>query len=157
VLVHVPGLVLYLHEFSKLLNTNDMNPIYVTEKDFQRLHSLVQVQRQVSGPHTVEALSRELKRAKVVASEEIPGNVVTMNSLVKLKELKSGAEMELTVVYPKDADVSKFKISVLAPVGTSILGCKVGDQVERTDSKKTMVYEVKDVLYQPEAAGDLNL
>lgn len=134
-----------------------MNPIYVTEKDFQRLHNLVQVQRQVSGAHTVEALSRELKRAKVVASEEIPEDVVTMNSLVKLKELKSGAEMELTVVYPKDADVSKFKISVLAPVGTAILGCKVGDQVERPDLKKTVVYEVKEVLYQPEAAGDLNL
>jgi regulator of nucleoside diphosphate kinase len=98
-----------------------------------------------------------LKRAKVVSSEEIPENVVTMNSLVKLKELKSGAEMELTLVYPKDADLSKFKISVLAPVGTSILGCKVGDQVERSDTRNTVVYKVMDVLYQPEAAGDLAL
>ncbi|MBX0335575.1 nucleoside diphosphate kinase regulator [Pontibacter sp. HSC-14F20] len=134
-----------------------MNPIYLTEKDFQRLHSLVQAQRQVSGAHTVEALSQELKRAKVVASEEIPENVVTMNSLVKLNELKSGAQMELTVVYPKDADLSKFKISVLAPVGTAILGCKVGDKVERPGPKGTVVYEVMEVLYQPEAAGNLNL
>ncbi|MBF8963580.1 nucleoside diphosphate kinase regulator [Pontibacter sp. FD36] len=134
-----------------------MNPIYVTEKDLQRLHNLVQVQRQVSGAHSVEALSRELKRAKVVASEEIPENVVTMNSLVKLKELKSGAEMELTVVYPKDADLPNFKISVLAPVGTAILGCKVGDKVERPGPKGTVVYEVLEILYQPEAAGDLAL
>lgn len=134
-----------------------MNPIYVTEKDFQRLHSLVQAQRQVSGAHTVEALSQELKRAKVVASEEIPKDVVTMNSLVKLREIKSGAQMELTVVYPKDADLSKLKISVLAPVGTAILGCKVGDQVERPGSQYSIVYQVEEVVYQPEAAGDLNL
>lgn len=134
-----------------------MNPIYVTEKDLERLHSLVLAQRQVSGAHTVAALGRELKRAKVVASEEIPENVVTMNSLVKLKELKSGAEMELTVVYPKDADLSSFKISVLAPVGTAILGCKVGDQVERPGSKNPVVYQVMQVLYQPEAAGNLHL
>ncbi|MCP2043342.1 nucleoside diphosphate kinase regulator [Pontibacter sp. HSC-36F09] len=134
-----------------------MNPIYLTEKDFQRLHSLVQAQRAISGAHTVEALSQELKQAKVVASEEIPENVVTMNSLVKLTELKSGAQMELTVVYPKDADLSKFKISVLAPVGSAILGCKVGDKVERPGPKGTIVYEIMEVLYQPEAAGNLNL
>lgn len=134
-----------------------MNPIYLTEKDFQRLHSLVQAQRLVSGAHTVGALSQELKRAKVVATEEIPENIVTMNSLVKLKDLKSGSDMELTVVYPKDADLSKYKISVLAPVGTAILGSKVGDKVERPGPKGTIVYEVVEVLYQPEAAGDLYL
>lgn len=134
-----------------------MNPIYLTEKDFQRLHGLIQTQRQLSGAHTVEALSKELKRAKVVASEEIPKDVITMNSLVKLKEMKSGSEMEITIVYPKDANLTSRKISVLAPVGTAVLGCRVGDEVEWPAPQGSVVYRVEEILYQPESAGDLNL
>ncbi|MDX5422270.1 MAG: nucleoside diphosphate kinase regulator [Hymenobacteraceae bacterium] len=135
-----------------------MNTIYLTEKDHQRLHNLVQAQRLVGGAHVVGALSKELKRAKVVASEEIPTDVVTMNSMVKLREAKSASEINITVVYPKDADLSKWKISVLAPLGTAVLGCKIGDTVEWTAPQRgTVTYKVEEILYQPEAAGDLYL
>ncbi|MBB6610660.1 nucleoside diphosphate kinase regulator [Pontibacter sp. Tf4] len=134
-----------------------MNTIYLTEKDYERLHSLVQVQRQSGGAAAVEGLCQELKRAKVVASEEIPKNVVTMNSLVRLKDLKSNGTMEITVVYPKDADLNSRKISVLAPVATAILGCKVGDEIEWPAPKGKLNYVIEEILYQPEAAGDLFL
>lgn len=134
-----------------------MNPIYLTEKDYERLHSLVQVQRQNGGSAAVEGLCKELKRAKVVASEEVPVDVVTMNSFVRLKDLKTGNVMEITVVYPKDADLSTRKVSILAPVATAILGCKVGDEVEWPAPQGMVSYKVEEILYQPEAAGDFYL
>ena len=134
-----------------------MNPIFLTEKDYHRLHHLVQVQRIANGQQAVEALCKELKRAQVVPSEEIPQDVITMNSRVRLKEMKSAAEMEITIVYPKDADLASRKVSVLAPVGTAVLGCKVGDEVKWPVAKGAMTYKVEEIIYQPEAAGDLNL
>ncbi len=134
-----------------------MNTIYLTEKDYERLHSLVQLQRQNGSAAAAEGLCKELKRAKVVASEEVPADVITMNSVVQLKDLKSGNLMEITVVYPKDADLTSRKISVLAPVATAILGCKVGDEVEWPAPQGMLSYKVESIVYQPEAAGDLYL
>ncbi|MHC2991866.1 GreA/GreB family elongation factor [Pontibacter sp. HJ8] len=134
-----------------------MNPIYLTQKDYERLHSVVQIERQTRGPQAVEAISGELKRAKVVASEKIPKDVVTMNSVVRLREMKKGAELEITIVYPKDADLAQRRISVLAAVGTAVLGCKKGDTVEWPAPQGTVIYKVEEIIYQPEAAGDLNL
>jgi regulator of nucleoside diphosphate kinase len=134
-----------------------MIPIYLTEKDYERLHSLVQVQRQNGGAVAVDGLCKELKRAKVVASEEVPEDVVTMNSVVRLKDMKTGNAMEITVVYPKDADLSSRKVSVLAPVATAILGCKIGDEVEWPAPQGMLSYKVESILYQPEAAGDFYL
>lgn len=134
-----------------------MNLIYLTEKDYERLHTLVQIERSNGGRVSTDGLCRELKRAKVVASEEIPVDVVTMNSVVKLTELKSGAVMELTLVYPKDADLQKRKVSILAPVATAILGSKVGEEVTWDAPQGKVTYKVEEILYQPEAAGDLFL
>jgi regulator of nucleoside diphosphate kinase len=133
-----------------------METIYLTDKDYQRLHQVVQVQRRSSGPVVVEALSRELKRAQVVPSKQIPADVITMNSLVRLKDLKNDLTMDLAIVYPKEANMNTKKVSVLAPVGTAVLGCKVGDEVKCAMGKGTATYMIEKVLYQPEAAGDLN-
>jgi regulator of nucleoside diphosphate kinase len=134
-----------------------MEAIYLTEKDYNRLHEVVQVNRRSSGPLVVAALSKELKRAQVVPSQEIPADVITMNSQVRLKETKSAFTMELTIVYPHEANVSSKKVSVLAPVGTAVIGCKVGETVKWPMSRGTATYIVEEILYQPEAAGELNL
>ncbi|MGV3503616.1 MAG: nucleoside diphosphate kinase regulator [Adhaeribacter sp.] len=134
-----------------------MNPIYLTEKDYHRLHQVVLAQRQTNGNQAVEALGKELKRACLVPSTSIPADVVTMNSRVILREKEKGSTFELTLVYPREANVSEHKISVLAPVGTAILGCKVGEEVSWPVGNKTIRYEVEEILYQPEAAGDVNL
>jgi regulator of nucleoside diphosphate kinase len=134
------------------------NPIYVTEKDFQRLFTLIQEQRQSngSGPN-IARLGEELKRARRLPAEEMPAGVVTMNSRVQVKELLSGNEMEVTLVYPKNADVNAKKISILAPLGAAILGCREGDEVEWTLPDRKFSYKIEKVVYQPEAAGDYNL
>ena len=123
------------------------NTIYLTDKDYNRLLQVVQSQRQKNGLFVVAALSQELKRAKVVSAKEIPADVITMNS----------RELDIDIVYPKDADVGKRKVSVLAPVGTAVLGCKVGDEVKWPVAQGMVTYKVQELIYQPEAAGDFNL
>jgi regulator of nucleoside diphosphate kinase len=141
-----------------ILKKKTMNAMYVTEKDFQRLFNLIQEQRRTDGAGTnIAKLSEELKRAKRLPAEEIPVDVVTMNSRVHVKELKSGNEMEVTLVYPKNADVKAKKISVLAPLGAAILGYREGDQIEWSVPNYKFTYKIEKVLYQPEAAGDYHL
>ena len=80
-----------------------------------------------------------------------------MNPLVKLREMISSAEMEITIVYSKDANLANRKVSVLAPVATAVLGCSVGDEVDWAGPQGTKKYRVEDIIYQPEAAGELYL
>jgi regulator of nucleoside diphosphate kinase len=135
-----------------------MNPMYVTEKDFQRLHHLIQEERQTNGTgNNITRLGEELKRATRLPADQIPAEVVTMNSRVHVKELKSGNEMEVTLVYPRNADVNAKKISVLAPLGAAILGYREGDQIEWVVPNHRFTYKIEKVIYQPEAAGDYHL
>ncbi|MBX0332866.1 nucleoside diphosphate kinase regulator [Pontibacter sp. HSC-14F20] len=134
------------------------NVIYLTEKDYKRLIDLVQQQRKGPGMQAnIAKLGEELKRSKRVASEEIPAEVVTMNSSVLLRDLKSGNKMEITLVYPKDADVNARRISILAPVGTAIIGCREGDEVEWPVPSGTINYKIEKVTFQPEASGNFAL
>ena len=134
------------------------NLIYLTELDYKRLIDLIQIQRQSNGAAVnIGKLGEELKRAKIVAPEEIPSNVVTMNSRVQLKDLHGGREMEITLVYPKDADINTRKISIFAPVGTAIIGCREGDTVEWPAPAGTISYKIEKVIFQPEATGNFNL
>jgi regulator of nucleoside diphosphate kinase len=129
-------------------------PIYVTKLDYDRLLHLVQVERHVRGTERVAALSHELKRAQLVSPDGILPDVVTMNSRVRLRDMISGAQLEITLVYPPFADSHSRKISILAPVATAVLGCRVGDQVDWPLPKGRATYWIDAVLHQPEAAGD---
>ena len=74
------------------------------------------------------SLERELNRAKVVQPAEIPADVITMNSRVHLKDLEAGEDLFYTLVFPSDADFGQNRISILAPIGTALLGYRVGDE-----------------------------
>ncbi len=105
--------------------------IYITESDAAKLRALLATNTH-SGrnqPH-LEALRAELERALVLEPHEVPTDVVTMNSRVRLLDVKSGGERELTLVFPTDADVGARRISVLAPLGTALLGYREGDEIE---------------------------
>ena len=80
-------------------------------------------------------LQAELDRADVVAPEEIPPNVVTMNSTVQFTIEETGKEFCLTLVYPRDMDGSADRISIFAPVGSALLGLAVGDACTQTPEK----------------------
>ncbi len=133
--------------------------IYITELDRNRLQKLIDEAKEfeVGNKGYLFNLERELNRAQVVSSEKIPNDIITMNSKVVLKDLDSGEEMVYSLVYPADADLSGNKISVLAPVGTAILGYRLGDIVNWQVPGGIVRLEVVNILYQPEAAGDFEL
>lgn len=129
------------------------SPIYLTKLDYDRLLRLVQLERQERGNQPIAALSQELKRAQLVAPEEIFPDVVTMHSRVRLREVNTGTNLEITLVYPQFADITTRKISILAPVATAVLGCRIGDTVAWPLPKGQATYRIEALLHQPEAAG----
>ncbi len=102
----------------------------------------------------LEMLEEELDRAEVVAANEVPPDVITMNSRVRVRDLDSRTERVYTIVYPRDADPARNRISILAPIGTALLGYRVGDVIEWEVPAGTRRLRVEEVLYQPEAAGE---
>jgi regulator of nucleoside diphosphate kinase len=128
--------------------------IYITEADYEKLHRLIEGRRSMRGrdDEYLEVLERELDRADIVEAEAIPRDVVTMNSEVRLKDLHSGDTKVYRLVFPSQARTEN-SISVLAPIGTAMLGYRVGDTIEWRVPKGIRRFQVLDVLYQPEAAG----
>ncbi len=128
----------------------------ITEFDSMRLRRLLASGRSPGSPINadLDKLQRLLESAETVAPEEVPANVVTMNSQVQLKDEEANTEMTLSLVFPADAlrdtDFEKMNVSVLTPIGLSILGRRIGDTVEGR-------IRVHELLYQPEAAGDYHL
>jgi regulator of nucleoside diphosphate kinase len=133
--------------------------IYITEFDKSRLKELIAVAEQFGGHdrNDLESLAGELERADVVSSKDVPPDVVTMNSKVVLRDLTTSEQMTYVLVFPKDANIDVGAISVLAPVGTAILGYAKGDVVEWPVPSGVRRISIDDVLYQPEAAGDYHL
>ncbi len=134
--------------------------IYITEYDMKRLRELIAVAGRRSDDRDkpyLESLEAELDRGKLVAPEEVPNDVITMNSKVQLVDLDTGEELTYTLVFPHAADTSQGKISVLAPVGTAMLGYRVGDVITWNVPAGIRRLKVESILYQPEAAGDYAL
>lgn len=133
--------------------------IYITETDMTRLQRLLETGSQFGHrdkKHLLD-LENELNRARVVPSKDIPADVITMNSKVRLKDLDSGEEMIYSLVFPGDANVAENKISVLAPIGTALIGYRVGDAIEWRMPGGLKRLKVEEILYQPERAGDYHL
>lgn len=132
--------------------------IFVTRQDFDRLTRLLEIYGSGRDADAYAALEEELGRAQVVEAAEIPPDVVTMNSRVHFQDVDTREELEVTLVYPKRADVEKGRISVLAPVGSALLGLSVGQAIEwPVPTGKLRHLRVVAVTYQPEAAGDPDL
>ncbi len=133
--------------------------IHITEFDRSRLQELIAVAKDFSGHNRQDlvGLAIELADAHVVASENVPADVVTMNSKVLLRDVDTSEEMTYTLVFPKDANIDSGAISILAPVGTAILGYAKGDIVEWPVPSGKCRIQIEEILYQPEAAGDFHL
>jgi len=133
--------------------------IFITQSDKARLQKLISDAQEYNlcKKDYLRKLEQELQRANVVESKDIPNDVITMNSCVSLIDLDSGEEMIYTLVFPDKADLSDNRISVLAPIGTAILGYRVGDIVEWPVPNGTVKLKVNKILYQPEASGNYEL
>jgi regulator of nucleoside diphosphate kinase len=100
----------------------------------------------------LQELEAELNKAEVVEPQDIPANVITMNSEVYLRDLDTDEEISYRLVLPYQADASQGKISVLAPIGTALLGYGVGDVIEWNVPAGAVKLKVEKI-YQPEANG----
>lgn len=134
-------------------------PIFITSYDKERLEQLLAEAKRSGyrGSEYLVRLENELARAKVVSPKEIPPDVITMNSKSLLLDIEAGEEMVYTLVFPDDADIVQDKISILAPIGTAMLGYRVGDIFEWPVPDGMRKIQVKQILYQPEAKGDYHL
>ncbi len=130
----------------------------ITKKDMERLRLVVD--RNIDGNmgQAAEALELELDRAQVVDDDQVPSDVLTMRSRALCEDLETGKQRELVLSYPNETDPSEGKVSVLAPVGLALLGLKVGDTIRwPMPGGRTTTLKLVKILYQPEAAGDMDL
>lgn len=132
--------------------------IYITANDIEQLKKLLSEEKDRQGygngrGEHLKGLETELSRSIPVAADKVPPDVITMHSKACLLDLDSGEELVYTLVFPNEADIRQDKISVLAPVGTAMLGYRVGDRFEWPVPDGVRRLQVKSVLYQPEAAG----
>ncbi len=130
--------------------------IFITKTDEEQLRELLrEAQRsEYRGSVYLKLLAGELDKAQVLESQKIPPDVITLNSVAHLLDLESNDEMIYTLVFPDEANVSQGKISVLAPIGTAMLGYRVGDIFEWDTPSGKRSIRVEKVIYQPEASGD---
>ena len=125
-----------------------------SSRDLDRLEQLLDSPAMATHPAAV-ALAAELGRANVVEPEDMPADVVTMNSRVTCVADVGGETHRLTLVYPPDADVDRHRVSVLAPVGTALLGLSVGQSIDwNAPGGRSLRLRVTAIDYQPESAGD---
>jgi len=128
--------------------------IVISSRDIERLETLLGSLAGQEFPGR-DALEAELARAEIVEPQDVPPTVVTMNSTVRFRVESSSKEFHLTLVYPKDADASGGTISILAPVGSALLGLSVGDEIEwPAPGGGVLRVRIEEVTYQPERSGE---
>lgn len=129
------------------MNTTLSEERMLTELDFARL--------QLKNGQLPAELKDNCESAHLVPSQEIPVDVITMNSQMEIVNLNSQRRQKLTLCYPRDAKPSLGLISVLSPVGSSLLGLTVGSVAHwRTPNGDECAAEVATLLFQPESSGD---
>jgi regulator of nucleoside diphosphate kinase len=127
--------------------------LIITNVDLQRLQPVLE-------QHDSEAsdsLDTELRRARVVDQRAVPPDVVTMNSELVYEDCTTGVRRTVKIVYPSKADATKGHISVLAPMGSALLGLRVGQRIEWEVPNGRKRVRVVELRYQPEANGDFDL
>jgi regulator of nucleoside diphosphate kinase len=98
------------------------------------------------------------EEAEIVPGARIAPDIVTVNSRVSFRDELTGGEHTVTVVYPQDFSIGERRISILSPVGRTLLGRRVGDActVDMPDGSTRRI-RILELHYQPEASGELTL
>lgn len=129
--------------------------ITLSSQDLARLESLLE--NQSSANPVIVQLEDELARANIVAPNEVPANVVSMNSLVKFKVMPGDENFEKKLVYPHDLAKHEHAVSVLTPIGSALLGMEEGHTIDWPQPNgHIMQVMIEKVLYQPEREGEFN-
>lgn len=137
-----------------MVNTMKRN-VYITRSDMTRLRTLIATAKDTRDD--LSSLRAELDHAHVVDPGDIPADVITMNSQARLRELEDGEVMTFALVFPENASIEHHRISVLAPIGTAMLGQREGDEFDWEVPAGRVRLKLIKVLYQPEAAKHYHL
>ncbi len=105
----------------------------------------------------LERLKAELDKARVLPPKDVPGNVVTMNSIVRIKDLDTGEEKTFALVFPGKAGAGGKAVSILAPIGIALIGYKEGDIIEWHIPGADIRLQIMEIVYQPERLGNYDL
>ena len=136
-----------------------MSHLIINRLDYTRIKNSISDAKQFKSISDTDAgkLIGELNSAKIVEPQEIPNDVVTMNSIVKLSFLESNKQIQFQIVYPDQANMKENKISIFSPIATALIGYKVNDEIEWLVPAGPTRIRIDEIIYQPEAAGDYNL
>jgi len=128
--------------------------ISISEKDYMRIKHLLSFQK----TKDFENLEIEIERAKIITDDEVSPDLVTMNSKIRFVSLPDDKTMTVTIVYPSDSNFSEGKVSVLAPLGSALIGLRVNQEINwMFPDGKTKTLKILEIIYQPEANQDWNL
>jgi len=125
--------------------------LYVTQQDMERLRAVIEVY----GGDSVDVLEEKLDRARIVRSKDIPCDVITVHSVVRIKYVDTGEEHTFTLVLPGDKGETN-RVSILAPTGIALLGYREKDVVEWQVPAGKRRVQIMKVVYQPERHADYN-
>jgi len=132
----------------------DETTIFITEKDYARIRNVMSSVNSTD----YENLDLELERAKIISDDEVPPDLVTMNSRVKFFNIQENKEMVVTIVYPDDANDDEGRVSILDPLGSALIGLLENREINwMFPDGKTKTLRILKVLYQPEANQDWHL
>jgi len=142
------------------VGTMSTNDITITGYDYGRIMSMIDQMKNTFSKEQKEnadKLVMELKRARRVHSMSIPRDCVTMNSCFEIKEVDESETRTLTLVFPEKANIEESRVSILSPVGTAVLGYRVGNVIHWKVPAGVKKFIITRMIYQPEAAGDFHL
>jgi regulator of nucleoside diphosphate kinase len=136
-----------------------MSQVMITQSDRERLLMLLTRLSNWGNtpPDHLRALEERLETATIIKTVDVPRSVVTMNSLVGLRDIELNEKFSCTLSYPEEADVVKHKVSVTVPLGSGMLGAREGDTIECPVPSGLRILRIDRVYYQPEAARDFHL
>ncbi len=128
-----------------------MRTLFTTDQDFSRLAQLIEcaLRFQPASHQHLIGLKEELDAARVVTQEEIPPDVVSLDSEVRVRDVETGEAAVHRIVFPREAYGAEDRLSVLAPLGTALLGCRAGDIVALPGKR----LQVEQVIRQSQAAS----
>lgn len=128
--------------------------LVITDLDAQRLRNLLEDAVACSESDRVNwlTLEEEIEKARVVPSDQIPPNVVTMHSRVRIVDMRTGEQLVYQIVYPHEANYAQKKISILAPIGTALLGYSAGTEIDWKVPSGSRRLRIEAVEQQPRAS-----
>jgi regulator of nucleoside diphosphate kinase len=116
---------------STKIQTIKQDQVILLKKDFEILNNYVKNLHgmQVNEKENFTKLSEELQKAKLVNEDEFPNDIVRLDSTVVIRDIQTNRDMTITIVMPASADIKQKKVSVLAPIGTALIGFRKGQKV----------------------------